>query len=199
MLPPRQIFEKALDEPKYSSLYAQLCRRLHDDAPNFDPPAGSGVNGAAAAAANSSFSRLLLNKCKDEFENRYKATNEFELKRAANNGKPLTDDEEEQVSVGDGSRQTRYCRSSNHVITTMVSYIYALAPYPLIGAHRQVENAGEHQVHRGIGQAQHAPRANLASVRQAAVGEEERSAAGLRRRCRLDTGRRQEEGRRQSC
>ena len=91
-----------MDEPKYSSLYAQLCRRLHDDAPNFDPPAGGssgGVNGAAAAAAaaNSSFSRLLLNKCKDEFENRYKATNEFELKRAANNGKPLTDDEEEQV------------------------------------------------------------------------------------------------------
>ena len=92
---PLQIFEKALDEPKYSSLYAQLCRRLHDDAPNFDPPAGSGVT--AAAAANSSFSRLLLNKCKDEFENRYKATNEFELKRAANHGKPLTDDEEEQV------------------------------------------------------------------------------------------------------
>ena len=33
-----KIFEKALDEPKYSSLYAQLCHRLFRDAPNFEPP-----------------------------------------------------------------------------------------------------------------------------------------------------------------
>ncbi len=32
-----QIFEKALDEPKYSTLYAQLCHRLCQDAPNFEP------------------------------------------------------------------------------------------------------------------------------------------------------------------
>ena len=32
-----QIFEKALDEPKYSSMYAQLCKRLAEKAPNFDP------------------------------------------------------------------------------------------------------------------------------------------------------------------
>ena len=31
-----QIFEKALEEPKYSSLYAQLCHRLCEDSPNFD-------------------------------------------------------------------------------------------------------------------------------------------------------------------
>ena len=36
-----QIFEKALDEPKYSSLYAQLCHRLFKDAPNFEPPDSS--------------------------------------------------------------------------------------------------------------------------------------------------------------
>lgn len=36
-----QIFEKALDEPKYSSLYAQLCHRLCDDAPNFEPPSSA--------------------------------------------------------------------------------------------------------------------------------------------------------------
>ena len=35
---PFQIFEKALDEPKYSPLYAQLCHRLCEDAPNFEPP-----------------------------------------------------------------------------------------------------------------------------------------------------------------
>ena len=28
--------DKALEEPKYSSLYAQLCLRLAEDAPNFD-------------------------------------------------------------------------------------------------------------------------------------------------------------------
>lgn len=34
--PPPQIVDKALEEPKYSSLYAQLCLRLAEDAPNFD-------------------------------------------------------------------------------------------------------------------------------------------------------------------
>lgn len=33
---PAQIVDKALEEPKYSSLYAQLCLRLAEDAPNFD-------------------------------------------------------------------------------------------------------------------------------------------------------------------
>lgn len=54
-----QIFEKALDEPKYSSMYAQLCKRLTEEAPNFDPPTGP-----------CTFRVLLLNKCKTEFENR---------------------------------------------------------------------------------------------------------------------------------
>ena len=31
-----QIFRKALEEPQYNSLYAQLCRRLSDNAPNKD-------------------------------------------------------------------------------------------------------------------------------------------------------------------
>lgn len=30
------IFEKALDEPKYSSMYAQLCRIISERAPNFE-------------------------------------------------------------------------------------------------------------------------------------------------------------------
>ena len=37
-LSPLQIVDKALEEPKYSSLYAQLCLRLAEDAPNFDGP-----------------------------------------------------------------------------------------------------------------------------------------------------------------
>ncbi len=33
-----QIVDKALEEPKYSQLYAQLCLRLAEDAPNFEEP-----------------------------------------------------------------------------------------------------------------------------------------------------------------
>ena len=53
------IFDKALDEPKYSSMYAQLCKRLSEEAPNFEPP-----------DTTCTFRVLLLNKCKNEFENR---------------------------------------------------------------------------------------------------------------------------------
>lgn len=53
------IFEKALDEPKYSSMYAQLCKRLSEEAPNFEP-----------AGQPCTFKLLLLNKCRAEFENR---------------------------------------------------------------------------------------------------------------------------------
>lgn len=33
-----KIVDKALEEPKYSQLYAQLCQRLSEDAPNFEEP-----------------------------------------------------------------------------------------------------------------------------------------------------------------
>ncbi|CAF3772185.1 unnamed protein product, partial [Rotaria sp. Silwood1] len=54
------IFDKALAEPNYCSLYAELCRRLDRDAPNFEP----------ADAPIRTFRRLLLAKCEYEFENR---------------------------------------------------------------------------------------------------------------------------------
>ncbi|KAI4500440.1 hypothetical protein M0802_004402 [Mischocyttarus mexicanus] len=68
------IFEKALDEPKYSSMYAQLCKRLSDEAANFEPRK-SIIEGQKA---QSTFTLLLLNKCQDEFENRSKASEAFE-------------------------------------------------------------------------------------------------------------------------
>jgi translation initiation factor 4G len=77
------IFEKALDEPKYSSLYAQLCHRLFRDAPNFEPP-DSNIT---------TFRRLLLSKCQDEFENRSRATEAFEKDG------PLTPEEAEQCCI----------------------------------------------------------------------------------------------------
>lgn len=78
------VFEKALDEPKYSSMYAQLCLRLSEEAPNFDDPGKTG---------NSTFRRLLLKQCEEEFNNRTKASQAFDKKDG-----PLTPEEEEQRS-----------------------------------------------------------------------------------------------------
>lgn len=56
------IFEKALDEPKYSSMYAQLCKRLSVEAPSFDEePEGP-----------CTFLRLLLAICHEKFDDRLK-------------------------------------------------------------------------------------------------------------------------------
>ncbi|TKC45389.1 hypothetical protein EI555_007814 [Monodon monoceros] len=61
------IVDKALEEPKYSSLYAQLCLRLAEDAPNFDGPAAEGQPGQKQSTT---FRRLLISKLQEEFENR---------------------------------------------------------------------------------------------------------------------------------
>lgn len=47
--------DKALEEPKYSSLYAQLCLRLAEDAPNFDGPAAEGQPGQKQSTVSGSF------------------------------------------------------------------------------------------------------------------------------------------------
>jgi len=77
------IFEKALDEPKYSSMYAQLCKRLSEHAPNLEP----------ADTKITTFKRLLLNKCKDEFENRAALSSAYEKRAGA--GGELSETEEE--------------------------------------------------------------------------------------------------------
>merc|ERR1711971_1006159 len=48
--------------------YAQLCKRLAEHAPNLEPP----------DSKTTTFKRLLLNKCKDEFENRAVLSSAFE-------------------------------------------------------------------------------------------------------------------------
>lgn len=64
------IYEKAIDEPKYCSIYAKLCLRLHHDVPNFDDP----------TKKSNTFMRLLLCKCQEEFETRSKASSAFDKK-----------------------------------------------------------------------------------------------------------------------
>ena len=66
-----QLFEKALQEPTFSSLYAELCRVLSDrflsEGVEFlDPAAPEGQQAIT-------FKRVLLNKCQEEFESGDKA------------------------------------------------------------------------------------------------------------------------------
>lgn len=69
-------------------MYAQLCKRLAEKAPNFDPP-----------GKLCTFKRLLLTKCKDEFENRAQIAHEnerrFENAAAAANSNIAPPDIEE--------------------------------------------------------------------------------------------------------
>eukprot|EP01137_Pigoraptor_chileana_P026610 Opistho-2@8165 len=79
------LFEKALDEPSYSSLYAEVARRVSAVAPNFDD--GTGNQGAT-------FRTLLLNKCQEEFENRSNAFAAFNTHPG-----PLGEEDEEKRTV----------------------------------------------------------------------------------------------------
>ncbi|XP_017302014.1 eukaryotic translation initiation factor 4 gamma 2-like, partial [Diaphorina citri] len=72
------IFEKALHETKYTSMYARLCKRLTEQAPNFEPPDES-----------CTFKKHLLWVCKNEFENRSRATEAF-------GNLPLSPDDEDR-------------------------------------------------------------------------------------------------------
>ncbi|BES99208.1 Eukaryotic translation initiation factor 4 gamma [Nesidiocoris tenuis] len=57
------VFEKALDEPKYSAMYAQLCRRLCEEIRNPDE------------LEPCRFCHMLLSSCKVMFDNRSKLRN----------------------------------------------------------------------------------------------------------------------------
>lgn len=49
-------------------MYAQLCKRLAENAPNFDPP----------ETKNTTFKRILLSNCRHEFENRAAVSSAYE-------------------------------------------------------------------------------------------------------------------------
>ncbi|XP_066592821.1 eukaryotic translation initiation factor 4 gamma 2 isoform X1 [Prorops nasuta] len=71
-------------------MYAQLCKRLSDEASNFEPQKLI----VDSQKSQSTFDRLLLNTCKDEFENRSRANEVFE-----NQDGPLGPEEEERRQV----------------------------------------------------------------------------------------------------
>ncbi|TPX33893.1 hypothetical protein SmJEL517_g03316 [Synchytrium microbalum] len=55
------IFDKALDEPNFGAMYAQLCNKLHQELPERQPWMSNDPR-------NSEFRRALLNKCQREFQ-----------------------------------------------------------------------------------------------------------------------------------
>lgn len=75
-----KILDKALNEPAYSALYAQLCQRLDKCVPNFEPyqpppPQVPNHQQLTQAQQNatlpiSTFRKLLLTICQHEFDNR---------------------------------------------------------------------------------------------------------------------------------
>uniref|UniRef100_A0AAY5EBU2 Eukaryotic translation initiation factor 4 gamma 2 n=1 Tax=Electrophorus electricus TaxID=8005 RepID=A0AAY5EBU2_ELEEL len=85
------IVDKALEEPKYSSLYAQLCLRLAEDAPNFD---NQSSEIQSSQKQSTTFRRLLISKLQDEFENRARNVEIYDK-----NDGPLTSEEEEQRAI----------------------------------------------------------------------------------------------------
>uniref|UniRef100_A0A3P9H1S2 Eukaryotic translation initiation factor 4 gamma 2 n=1 Tax=Oryzias latipes TaxID=8090 RepID=A0A3P9H1S2_ORYLA len=85
------IVDKALEEPKYSSLYAQLCLRLAEDAPNFDGPS---TEIQTSQKQSTTFRRLLISKLQDEFENRARNVEIYDK-----HDNPLTSEEEEQHAI----------------------------------------------------------------------------------------------------
>uniref|UniRef100_A0A8B9JU60 Eukaryotic translation initiation factor 4 gamma 2 n=1 Tax=Astyanax mexicanus TaxID=7994 RepID=A0A8B9JU60_ASTMX len=85
------IVDKALEEPKYSSLYAQLCLRLAEDAPNFD---NQSPEIQSSQKQSTTFRRLLISKLQDEFENRARNVEIYEKTDG-----PLTSEEEEQRAI----------------------------------------------------------------------------------------------------
>uniref|UniRef100_A0A4W3GQQ5 Eukaryotic translation initiation factor 4 gamma 2 n=1 Tax=Callorhinchus milii TaxID=7868 RepID=A0A4W3GQQ5_CALMI len=86
------IVDKALEEPKYSSLYAQLCLRLAEDAPNFDGPSPEGP--LQHHKQSTTFRRLLISKLQDEFENRTRNVDIYDKHDG-----PLSSEEEEQRAI----------------------------------------------------------------------------------------------------
>lgn len=75
------LFDKALKDLKYSSLYAKLCQELSEKAPNFEQEPGPNT-----------FCKFLISKCEDEFERRRKANEDFD-------GKSQLSDEEYELKA----------------------------------------------------------------------------------------------------
>ncbi|KAJ3170194.1 hypothetical protein HDU88_008820 [Geranomyces variabilis] len=98
-----QIFEKALDEPNFGAMYAQLCYKLFSELPNVQ----SWIH---REVTDSEFRRALLSRCQEEFERSAKWTASeaalIEQRRAARTRLDTMSDEEKlKIAEEDYERQ----------------------------------------------------------------------------------------------
>lgn len=90
------IFQKALDELKYSSMYAQLCKRLSIEVQNFEYDDKKKPD---QANNNSTFLSILLSVCQDKFNNRSSDSNSTQQNGSSNGIQHVHLDEEERKYI----------------------------------------------------------------------------------------------------
>lgn len=87
----KEIFEKTLFEPKFSDMYAELCRRLDETIqPMLDKKDESG-------GKQLNFRKILLNNCKDEFT-RFANSSAKQEEKSRDEGSVGSSDEAEKIS-----------------------------------------------------------------------------------------------------
>ena len=93
------MFDKALSEPTFSALYAQLCHFLSSELPDFteaDPESGE--------AKKVTFRRIILNKCQSEFEKGAEAMAAVEGREQKEKDEDVKDDKVCRLSWGSDGR-----------------------------------------------------------------------------------------------
>ncbi|WVN88428.1 uncharacterized protein L203_103638 [Cryptococcus depauperatus CBS 7841] len=94
----KQIFEKATDEAHWSSMYAKLCRLLHDE---LDPEVTE-IIGEKPVSGRTLFRKYLLGRCQMDFENGWKAREDTAVAAAA---KQKEDGEKQEKAKESGDKE----------------------------------------------------------------------------------------------
>jgi len=91
------VFDKALDEPNFGSLYAELCKSISDELPKIQ----SWMIDKKSENKNNLFRKLLLNKCQLEFEKEVKWTEENKITKPV---AEMTDEEKNEWAAKETER-----------------------------------------------------------------------------------------------
>jgi len=91
------VFDKALDEPNFGSLYAELCKSISDELPKIQ----SWMIDKKSENKNNLFRKLLLNKCQLEFEKEVRWTEENKITKPV---AEMTDEEKNEWAAKETER-----------------------------------------------------------------------------------------------
>lgn len=111
------IFDKAIDEPNFGSLYAKLCQYINEELPKIK----SWVR--IDEKKNNAFRRLMLNRCQEEFEKNIKWSEDI------NDDKPvsqMTDEEKLDYSRKLSERTKKKRRSLGNIRFIGELYMYQM-------------------------------------------------------------------------